>query len=94
MKIRILKCTRCGYENAKKVGIKVHMSRVHNEIGKTYDVKCPYCPSIFANLGGLNRHIYNYICPELKNKYIIKTWPEIWNDMCTENNTLTLPNDP
>ena len=83
---RILRCTRCGYENLKKVGIKVHISRVHNEIGKSYDLKCPYCPSIFANLGGLNRHIYNKICPEHDTTQSQKTWPTIWLDMCRQNN--------
>ena len=56
-KTRILRCTRCGYENTKKVGIKVHMSRVRSEIRGSYDAECPYCPSTFANLGGLNRHL-------------------------------------
>ena len=54
---RILRCARCGYGNLKKVGMEVHISRLHNEIGKSYDLECPYCPSTFANLGGLNRHI-------------------------------------
>ena len=67
------------------MGIKVHMSRVHNGIGKSYDIDCPYCPSIFANLGGLNRHIYNKICPEMNHKCINKTWPKIWLDMCWKN---------
>ena len=84
-KDRIITCARCGYENKKKVGIKVHISRKHNELGKSYDVECPYCPSIFYTLGGLNRHIYDKICPKKKSTIEVKTWPQIWKDICDRN---------
>ena len=67
------------------------MSRVRSEIGKSYDVEWPYFPSTFANLGGLKRHIYNKICPEMNNKCENRTCPDIWQDMCRKNNDA---NDP
>ena len=78
-------------EILKNVGVKVHISRVRNEIGKCYDSGCPYFPSAFANLGGLNRHIYIKICPEMTTRCENKTWPEFWQDMCRNNNNTDDP---
>ena len=47
----------------------------------------------FANLGGVNRHIYNKISPELKIAQLNKTCPQIWNDMCRQNNDNIAIND-
>ena len=63
VRIRVLKCTWFGYENIKRRGSKVHISRKHNELGKSYDVALPYFPSKFATSGGLNRRMYNKIPP-------------------------------
>ena len=84
---RLLKCTRCIYKpfaRETKAGVKRHLSW-HNETGKAYNLDCPYCPSNFSTLGELNIHIYNKICPERKHTIELKTWPEIWKDICEKN---------
>ena len=42
-----------------KDGVKPRLSRIHNEVGKPYNISFPYRPSTFPTLGGI--HIYNKI---------------------------------
>ena len=64
---------------------------MRSEIGGTYDVECPYFPSTFDNIGGINGHIYNKICPEVTKKCVDKTWPRTRHDICKKNNSAENP---
>ena len=72
--------------------LKVHMSRQHNELGKTYDVECPYCPSTFANLAGLNRHIYNHKYPEIEKRTTPQDMAAWYGGICATKTELILLN--
>ena len=82
---RILICARCGYEYITKCGIKQHISRVRNELGRASGIWRPYFPSSFSTIGELNIHIYDKICPSKANAIETKSWPDIWNDVCQIN---------
>ena len=86
---RTLQCLRCHKSSPRKSGIKQHLT-IYNDMGKSYNLDCPYCPSNFSTLAELNIHIYDKICPfhPLKNPLEHKTWQEIWEDMCNRNKTL------
>ena len=40
-------CPKCEYENQTKGGIKVHLTKKHNEVQIRYNVKMPLLPENF-----------------------------------------------
>ena len=82
---RTLYCARCPEPSLTKGGIKQHLTK-HNELGKSYGVSCPYCPSAFHTLSELNIHIYlKNICPAKHRTIALKTWPQVWSDICAHH---------
>ena len=83
---RVLICTKCEYENKTKGGIKVHLTKKHNEVQIHYNVKCPFCPKTFVDIGTLNRHIYKKLrCAYIKENHHQIKWPTVWNDIVQAN---------
>ena len=89
--IRVLVCTKCEYENETKGGIKVHLTKKHNEIHYHYNVNCPFCPKTFVDLGTLNRHIYKKLsCVYIKENLHHIHWPTIWTEIIKANRIIPI----
>ena len=84
-------CNRCGFTRRTKIGIKVHLARMRNELENHYDLKCPYFPGIFRTLQSLNRHIRSFTCDYLKKERLKLSllqqinWVQVWSDICNSN---------
>ena len=86
IEIRILKCLTCIYEATKKSSIKIHLARKHNELQIHHNVKCPYCPKSFVDLGSLNTHLYKkQNCSYIKENIFFINWKQTWKDICIAN---------
>ena len=92
---RYLICLMCNYHNVTKCGIKVHLARKHNELLIRYDLKCPFCPKIYKDLGSINRHLYKkQQCPHIKENLNNIHWPDVWKQICSINNPNNNPPQP
>ena len=79
-------CILCNYHILTKGGIKVHLSRKHNELLKRYDLQFPFCPKTRKDPGSINRHLYKN-----NNVHIIENiqtinWLDVWKQICLVNN--------
>ena len=59
-------CAKCGIQRQTTGGVKVNISRGHNELQLHYDRISPCCPGECRTLQSLNRHIRNPICGYIK----------------------------
>ena len=80
-------CLICNYHNLEKGGIKVHLARKHNELLlKHYDVRRPFCPETYRDLGSISRHLYKKTqCDFVRNIKLFIDRGEVWNDICLNN---------
>ena len=63
-----------------KKGIKAHLPRKRNDLRLLYDVKRPYSPVSFIDLGALNRHLYKRTqsCAYIEENKDTADWVETW----------------
>ena len=71
--------------NLAKGGIK-HRITEYNELGRSKNLSCPYCPSPSFKLAELNVHMYlKNMSLDKDNAIALKKWPQVWDDIRTQH---------
>ena len=78
-------CVGCGTRKEIVKHLLIHIGMQHKTT-KRLNVKCPYCPFTFHNLGNMKVHLQQ-TCPNKPHEINNETWTEIQNqNQIQENN--------